>query len=98
ERRVRGIVAAVLALSAILAAAAQVLLETEMSGTASNAPEIIGFSADALLALCGAAIAFRELKRMLRRLNMKSGSGEPAGLTLLDLWRFAAVQWGLLMV
>ena len=98
RRRVAGILAGLLALAAVLAGAAQAMLESEMNGSGSNAPEILGFLGDALLALCGIFMAFRELKRILGRIGGKGTSDAPGGLTLLDLWRFAAVQWGLLMV
>jgi len=97
RRRVSAVLSGMLILSAIFAGAAQALLQSEMKGgTGSNAPKITGFLGDVLLALCGILVAFRELKRVLKRMGGKGGT--PAGLTLLELWRFAAVQWGLLMV
>lgn len=97
DKRLGMVLAAMLAVGAVCAGLAVALGES--AAGESGAAEALGFWGDGLLAGCGLFLAGREIRRMMRQMEgPRKGKTPPAGLTLPELWRFIAVQWGLLMV
>jgi len=58
----------------------------------------IAWGADIALALAAIATAGRQFTLLIRALYATPSATTPTGVTLLDLWRFLAAQWALLMV
>ena len=89
RRRIHTLLIIFLAVSSLLTILS---LVCQQFGTFSPLTGGIAFAGEALAALVALVLSARQVRTLLAALQ---GGG---AITLLDLWRFAAAQWGLLMV
>jgi len=86
----------VMACAGVLLTAAGVLLD--QFSLAPHISTIAAFGGYVLLALCSAGVALGAGRQVYRGLRADAVTGTPrAGITIIELWRFAGAQWGLLM-
>src|SRR5205823_6329346 len=90
QGRAAVVLAGVAAAGILLTAVAIPLDQSDRAGTSAAASAAM-WGAVLALTLCGLALALLEVRAILAA--MQSG-----GATILDIWRFTAAQWGLLMV
>jgi hypothetical protein len=57
----------------------------------------IAFTADIVMCCCALALASREYRAVSRALRPTTSPAVQRGITILQIWRFAAAQWALLM-
>jgi hypothetical protein len=96
QAREARLVATAIAVGALLTALSIALDQAGVGGSAAGGFEFFGALALALVAL---ALAAREVRAIYAALRGTTGAaqGPGKGITIIDLWRFAAAQWGLLM-